>query len=165
MDGPTRNCCDCSRQNLQNYREVVLTRYIVIFTVANLILTIAIGVLAEVLKLNSGGGLAVTAALGASFLAAAAFAKDHARPPSNEEKRSFAWRALLSTWLVSLVLSAAVLAFLIPASDARVLLRTLLSGMGLVFMLGALVVISAIYYFAIRWAFGWYAKLATTRKA
>lgn len=142
-----------------------MNRYIVIFTVANLVLTLAIGVVTSIFNLKSGSGLAVGAAMAASFLAASAFAKDHARPPSREETKSFAWRALLSTWLVSLVLTAAVLVFLMPASETRGLLRGLSSGMVLVFVLGAFFFVSVIYYFGIRWAFGWYGKQATARKA
>jgi hypothetical protein len=137
-----------------------LNRCIVIFTVANFILTIAIAVVASILNLKSGSGMAVGAALGASILAASSFVKAHARAPTREETKDFAWRALLATWLVSLILTAIVVVVLLPASEARGLLRGLFSGMGLVILLGAFSVISAIYYFAIRWAFGWYGKQA-----
>lgn len=140
-----------------------MNRYIVIFTVANLILTVAIGVVTSILNLKSGSGLAVGAAMGASILAASAFVKAHARPPTREETKAFAWRALLSTWLVSLVLTAFVLVALMPGS-LRGLSRGLFSGMGLVFVLGAFLVISAIYYVGIRWSFGWYGKQAAARK-
>jgi hypothetical protein len=141
-----------------------LNRYIVIFTVTNLLLTLAIGVVAAIFKLNSGSGLAAGAAMCASIFAASAFVKAHARAPTREETKAFAWRALLSTWLVSLVLTALVLVFLMPGS-LRGLSRGLTSGMGLVFVLGAFFVISAIYYVGIRWSFGWYGKQAAARKA
>ncbi|MGC1174093.1 ABZJ_00895 family protein [Polaromonas sp.] len=142
-----------------------MKRYIIIFTVANLLMTLAIGVVASLLNLNSGSGMAVGAAMGASILAASAFVKAHARAPTREETKDFAWRALLATWLVSLVLMAIVVVVLLPASEARGLWRGLSSGMGLVFFLGAFVVISAIYYLGIRWSFGWYGKQAAVRKA
>lgn len=141
-----------------------MNRYIVIFTVANLILTIAIGVVTSILNLKSGSGLAVGAAMGASILAASSFVKAHARAPTREETKAFAWRALLSTWLVSLVLTALVLVFLMPGS-LRGLSRGLFSGMGLAFALGAFLIISAIYYLGIRWSFGWYGKQAAARRA
>lgn len=141
-----------------------MTRYIIIFTVANLILTVAIGVVTSILNLKSGSGLAVGAAMGASILAASSFVKAQARAPTREETKAFAWRALLSTWLVSLVLTAFVLVALMPGS-LRGLSRGLFSGMGLVFVLGAFLVISAIYYVGIRWSFGWYGKQAAARKA
>ena len=137
-----------------------MTRYIVIFTVTNFLMTIAIGVVASILNLKSGSGMAVGAALGASILAASSFVKAHARAPTREETKAFAWRALLSTWLVSLVLTAVVVLGFMPASEARGLLRGLFSGVGLVFLLGALFFISAIYYLGIRWSFGWYGKQA-----
>ena len=63
-----------------------MNRYVGIFIAANVILTLAIAGIAEVLNLKSGSGFAMTAALGASFLAAAAFAKDHARTPRVRRK-------------------------------------------------------------------------------
>jgi len=148
-----------------NHTGGLLKRYIIIFTVTNALLTLAIGVVASIFNLKSGSGLAVGAAMGASFLAAAAFVKAHARAPTREETKDFAWRALLATWLVSLVLTAIVVVVLMPAGEARAVLRGLSSGMGLVFFLGAFVVISAIYYLGIRWSFGWYGKQAAVRKA
>jgi hypothetical protein len=145
--------------------EVLLNRYIIIFAVTNLLMTIAIGVVSSLLNLNSGSGMAVGAAFGASVMAASAFVKAHARAPTREETKDFAWRALLATWLVSLALTAVVVLVLLPASEARSLLRGLSSGMGLVFFLGAFVVISAIYYVSIRWSFGWYGKKAAAHKA
>lgn len=142
-----------------------MNRYIIIFTVTNVVMTIAIGVVTSILNIKSGSGMAVGAAFGASVMAASAFVKAHARAPTLEETKDFAWRALLATWLVSLVLTAAVVLALMPASEARSLLRGLFSGMGLVILLGASLFISAIYYVSIRWAFGWYGKQAAARKA
>jgi hypothetical protein len=141
-----------------------MSRYIIIFTVTNLLMTIAIGVVTSIFDLKSGSGMAVGAAMGASILAAAAFVKAHARAPTREETKDFAWRALLATWLVSLVLTAIVVLVLLPAGEARSLFRGLSSGMGLVFVLGAFFFVSVIYYFGIRWAFGWYGKQAAARK-
>ena len=65
---------------------------------------------------------------------------------------------------MSLFLSIAVLAFMVPAGELRAILRSFRSGIVLAFALGALLVVSAIYYVAIRWAFGWYAKLAAVQR-
>ena len=142
-----------------------MNRYVALFTAANVVLTIAVAALAELLKLKSGSGLAVAAALGASFFAAAAFARDHSRPPTSEERGAFAWRALLSTWVVSLVLAAMLLAFLVEPAELRALYRTLMSATALTIAAGAMLFVSAIYYVAIRWSFGWYAKLAAGQRA
>jgi hypothetical protein len=138
-----------------------LKRYIIIFTISYVILLLLLGGLAEILKLSSGTAFAVAAVGGASFFAAAAFAKDHARPPTGEEKTSFAWRALLSVWVVSLLFSAVFIASQVPAGELRGLLRSFTSGSALALGAGFFLFASALHYFAIRWSFGWYAGRTT----
>lgn len=142
-----------------------LNRYVLIFTVANVFLTIAVAVLAEALKLKSGSSFGLVVALGSSVFAAWAFVRNHERPPTPEEKNSFAWRALVSTLLVSLILSALVLGFLVAPSELKNMVDTLKSGTVLAMVAGALIFISAIYYLAIRWSFGWYANLASKQRS
>jgi hypothetical protein len=93
--------------------------YVIRFTLANVILTVVLAIIAEMVKLKSGSGLAVAAAIASSFFAASAFAKDHSREPTSAEKGVFAWRALLATWLVSLGLAAIVLTIFSSAAEVR----------------------------------------------
>jgi len=141
-----------------------LRRYVIRFTVASVVLMLVLGIATELLKIKAAGGLTIAIALGASFFAAAAFAKDQSRAPTTEEKSTFAWWSLVSSWLTSLLLTVAVVATSFSASEIQGLKRALNSpailGLGLAF----LVVVSAVLYFAIRWAFGWYATLAVSRR-
>lgn len=66
--------------------------YVVRFALANIVLTIITGVAAVALELKSGMSLGIAVAVVSSIFAAEAFAKDHARAPSAEEKRIFACR-------------------------------------------------------------------------
>ena len=135
-----------------------MSRHIKIFTVSYLILILLLAGLAEILKIQSGTPFAVASVLGATLFASMAFAKDHARAPTNEEKSSFAWRALLCVWLISLLCAAVFIAVLVPASEVRSFLRTFTSGSALALAAGFFLFISAIHYVAIRWSFGWYAR-------
>ena len=137
--------------------------YVIRFTIANVALTVAFSILAAILKLKSGSGLAVGAALMSSMFAASAFVKDHSREPTAEEKGQFAWRALLATWLVSLVLAVIVVSAVSTAAEARAVLKFLLSGSALAIVGGTLLLVSAIYYVGIRWTFGWYARQVAAR--
>ena len=141
-----------------------MNRYVAIFTAVNAALTVTVAVLTEVLKVESGSGLAIVAVLAASIAAAAVFARDHARPPTSEESAAFAWRSLLTTWLVSLVLISVALTWLAAPEELQSMARMFRSGMVVAFAVGAVVVTSAIYYVAIRWSFAWYAKLAARRQ-
>ena len=137
-----------------------MNRYIKIFTFSYVVLVVLLAGLAEILKVKSGTPFAVASVLGATFFASAAFAKDHARAPTREEKAAFAWRALLSVWLLSLVFSVVFMAILVPASEVRSMLRMFTSGSTLVWIGGLFLFLSVIHYLAIRWSFGWYAKRA-----
>lgn len=132
--------------------------YVIRFAIVNAVLTVVLGVIAEIIKLKSGGGFAVACAIAASFFAASAFAKDHSREPTVEEKRTFAWRALVATWLISLVLTAIVLAIFSTAAEVGDVLRFLMKGSVFALVAGTLLLVSAIYYVGIRWSFGWYAR-------
>lgn len=136
-----------------------MNRYVGRFVIANFVLMVLVAVLAEVLKLNSGAGLAIGATMGSSFFAAAAFAKDHGRAPTKLEKGAFAWRALCATWLISLFLVAVIAAIFVPVAEIRELARSLASGAVIGIGIGVVLFVSAINYVGIRWSFGWFAKL------
>lgn len=140
-----------------------MNRYVAIFTAANVVLTLLLAGLVEILKLKSGTPFAVAAVFGSSCIAAAFFAKDHARAPTKEEKAAFAWRALACTWLVSLLMSVVVFVLLVPASDMGVFFRAVTSGSALGLGIAIFVFTSLIYYVAIRWSFGWYGNRAGVR--
>ena len=138
--------------------------YVIRFALANVVVTVLLAIMAEILKLKSASGLAVGAAIAASFFAASAFAKDHSREPTSEEKGVFALRALLATWLISFVLVGIALAIFSTAAEVQGMLRFLKSRSMLALVGGAVLFISAVYYVGIRWSFGWYARMAAARK-
>jgi hypothetical protein len=141
-----------------------LIRYIARFTISNLILTIGLAALAVILKIDYGSSLAIGATLVASMFAASGFSRDHARAPTDEERKSFAWRALLNAWAVSLLLTTAFLVLLGELGSALAILRTMKLSVVLIVGAGAIVFMSAIYYIAIRWSFGWYANLVASKQ-
>lgn len=141
-----------------------MNSYVARFAIANVVLIVIAGIVAELLNLKSVSGLGIGAAMASCIFAAAAFAKDHAREPTSEEKGIFAWRALLVSWLTSLILLVVTVAVFLSAGEIREILRSLRSGNVLAIGAGVLLLVSAIYYVSIRWAFGWYAKVAAKQR-
>lgn len=137
--------------------------YVLRFLIANVVLTVIFGVIAEMMKLKSASGLAVAATIGAGMYAASAFAKDHAREPSSAEVGGFAWRALLATWVVSLVLFVGFLMMFSSAAEVRALFGYSRVGLMSALLVGVVLFVSAVYYVGIRWSFKWYARLAVKR--
>jgi hypothetical protein len=140
-----------------------LKKYVFRFAAANVVLIFVVAIVAELLKLKSGTGLAVAATLGASIFAAHSFAKDHEREPTAEEKRTFAWWALCASWLVSLA-AVAVVAALTPSPGVLNVVRSL-NGAFFVIVCGMVFFVSALYYLSIRWSFAWFAKLTAGQRA
>jgi hypothetical protein len=124
--------------------------YVVRFTLANITLTVVLAIVAEMIKLKSGSGFAVAAAIASSYFAASAFAKDHSREPTPAEKGVFAWRSLLAMWLISLGIAAIFLAIFSSAAEVRGVISFLKSGSILAVVGGTLLFLSAIYYVVIR---------------
>lgn len=141
-----------------------LKPYVVRFAIAYVMVTILLAVGAAAMKLDTRASLAVVSALAATFFAAAAFANDHGRGPTSQERSSFAWWALVMTWVVSLVFTAVILAVLLSREDLRGLLAMMRDRQILAIVAGTLLFVSVIEYVAIRWAFGWYARSAAARR-
>jgi uncharacterized Tic20 family protein len=140
-----------------------MKKYVLVFSASYLALAVVLGVVAELLKFKASAGLGVVPILGASFIAAWIFSKDHAREPTPQEKKSFTWQALLSFWVVSLVMSLLLILFLSP-NERAALLGIAATKTFLLIFLGSAVFLSAIFFFAIRWSFAWYAKLALSNR-
>jgi hypothetical protein len=136
-----------------------LKKYAAIFTVAYLVLTIICALLASALKMKGGAGLNIAATLASGFIAAWAFNRENARLPTDEEKKSFAWQSVLGAMIISACLVVAFF-FSLPGAERRALLKPGIDPSLLMLGSVVLVIFSAIYYFAIRWSFSWYTKLA-----
>ncbi len=138
--------------------EINMKKYIIIYTVSNLLLTIIAIKLSSLLAIDTSTTLNAAVTIGASFVAARWFTNDHVRIPSQSEATSFARLALISSWLVSILLVYVVL-----SASALDMIKALASNLGLVLTLMISLIISLVYYFVIKWAFAWYAKQSIQR--
>lgn len=142
-----------------------MKKYTFVFSAAYLLLTLILAAIAELVEIKSGAsGLGIAAVFGASSIAAWSFHKDHARVPTLEEKKSYAWQALLSTWLVSLLLVVCAIALFFSPADTKAILGLMQTKLFLAIFAGGALFISLVNYVAIRWSFGWYANLACKAK-
>lgn len=137
-----------------------MKKYTLTFAVAYLVLALALVAIAELLKIKGGAGFGIAATFAASFLAAWKFTKDHDRQPTPEERKSYAWQALLSVWVISLLLVAVIFAAFLSPSETRAMFTFMATKTFLAIGSGAAVFVSLVYYVAIRWSFAWYAKIA-----
>jgi membrane protease YdiL (CAAX protease family) len=145
---------------------VPLNRYALIFIIANTLLTIALAALFATFDLGSGGSLTVALVIAPTFFASAAFVKDHKRPPTEDEKSSFAWRAIGAYVLTSVATAALLIGIELNPEERAALLTS--GGMSMIVWIISLVLIGiylTICYFGVRWLFGWYARIACKRRA
>ncbi|MDP3700314.1 MAG: ABZJ_00895 family protein [Hylemonella sp.] len=138
-----------------------MKKYTLVFSIAYLVFGLVFFAVAELLKINANASFSVATTLASSFLAAWKFAKDHGREPTIEEKKSYAWQALLSVWVISLILAIVMFAAFLSPSEAKGVLTVMGTWQTtyLVIGLGISVFVSLVYYVAIRWSFAWFAKL------
>ena len=136
-----------------------MKKYAAIFTIAYLVLTVICALLVSALRMKGGAGLNIAATLAAAFIAAWAFNRDNARLPTDDEKKSFAWLSVLGAMVISACLVVAFF-FSLPGSEQKSLLKPGIDPSLLMIGAVVLVIFSTIYYFAIRWSFSWYTKLA-----
>ena len=134
-----------------------MKKYVIAFTVVNLVLTVVLALLASALKMNGGTSLGAGAAVSSAFLAGWLFFRDYDRAPSGDEKTNFAWKSLATIWVLSLAVAAVVIPFFMSAKEFQSALSFIASWRYGGFFAGVILFVSSIYYFGIRWAFGWYA--------
>ncbi len=143
-----------------------MNRYALIFFIANILLTVAVAALSTTFDLGSGGSLTVALVIAPTFFASAAFVKDHKRPPTEDEKSSFAWRAIGAYVLTSVATAALLIGIELNPEERAALLTS--GGMSMIVWIISLVLIGiylTICYFGVRWLFGWYARIACERRA
>jgi hypothetical protein len=140
-----------------------MKKYTLIFCISFLVLTIVLAAVAGWLEIKAGAGFGVMAIFAASSLAAWKFTKDNNRPPTLEEKKIYAWQALLGAWIVTFLLVAVMFVSLSP-SDTKSLLDFMATKTFLFIATCVSVFTSLIYYLSIRWSFAWYAKMACKKQ-
>ncbi|OYY73217.1 MAG: hypothetical protein B7Y40_10405 [Gammaproteobacteria bacterium 28-57-27] len=135
-----------------------MKKYVVVFAVTYLLLTVALGTIAEMLKIGGGAGLNIAATIASSFVAAWRFTKEQGRLPTAEENSLYTRLALASVWLVSLLLVVAFFVFFMSPADVDAIKKILVTKIFIIAATVGFIVLSAIYYFVIKWSFSWYTK-------
>ena len=135
-----------------------MKKYVLIFTISYLLLTIALAIITSLLKVGGGTTLNIAVTIASSFIAAWQFTKEQERIPTTEENNSYARLALAGTWAVSLLLVIAFLALLVPPTELETFKKLISTKIFLIIFPIAFIVLSVIYYFVIKWSFSWYAK-------
>lgn len=135
-----------------------MRKYVFIFGVAYLVLTICLALLLTAMNVNSSFNIAI--AMSASFAAAARFKKDYGRVPTAEEKSTYAKGALLFSFVASLIMVSVVLVSIFSFREISSMVNLLLTPRYLAIALVATLIVGIIYYFIIKWSFSWFAKIA-----
>lgn len=135
-----------------------MKKYVFIFTIAYLLLTISLAIITSLLKVDGGTSLNIVVTIASSFIAAWQFTKEQKRIPTAEESNSYARLALAGTWMVSLLLVIAFLALFVPPNELEIFKKLINTKTFLTIVPIAFIVLSVIYYFIIEWSFSWYAK-------
>ena len=139
-----------------------MKKFSIVFTIAFLVLSFAVGSIAEALQIDAGVTMNLVVTVVASCLAASWFVKQHDRRPSSQELTAFALQSTLGAWIASAILTVIVYTFLASSADVVAMLRSFSIGMLIVVLLASAIVISLLYYVVIRWSFSWFAKLQRT---
>jgi len=92
--------------------------------------------------------------MGAAMAAAIKFIQEQKRPPTKSEKNTLTLLSLATSWLVSLLLAGA---FLIASTEETGILETMKS-INAAIIIGVIVVLSAIYMFALSLSYGYLAR-------
>lgn len=142
--------------------QLTMRKYVLVFSVSYFVWVVVLAVIAEQLKFKAFTGLGIPIFF-AICNAASIFSKDHARDSTFQEKKSFAWQAVLSFWVVSLAVSLLFIFFLphlgwaAPIIDLATNPISTFQG----FLLLAVAIFSStIFFFALPWIFAWCAKLS-----
>lgn len=117
--------------------------------------------------LDINGSFDLVAALAASFAAATSFVKDHQRQPELSERKAYALGALGISFLVSSILVLLAFLFIFSEKERQWLFNALfsLSPAWVICLAIVLLLMSGVYYLAIRWSFSWYSKLLIKQKS
>jgi hypothetical protein len=138
---------------------IYMKKYALIFTIAYLLITLMLVVIAGVFKVG-GASLNIAATVAASFIAAWRFTQEHSRLPTTEEATSYSLIALAGIWVVSLLLVIVYFVMVMSPEESKAIMKLMTSNVFIAISIGGAIVISAIYYFAIRWSFSWFSRMA-----
>lgn len=140
-----------------------MRRFVFLFLAGYFVSACLLLVVASLLSLKSAAILGIAPLLAGAFFSAHFFVKRNARLPSSAEATSFAWQSLVSVTVLSAAM-VAVSGDLNALSSLKSLGRLFQAGVLGAFLIMAIIVMIAISYFAVRWAFTWYTKQALADK-
>lgn len=130
----------------------LMKKYILIFTLVYLALSLIAGLAAMLFDFNNGIPMSILAVLIASYTAARMFVKDCRRLPTLNEKKSYAWQACLGSLLVSIFLT--MVSYALLDSDERQDIFELLGESDFViYAVMVMFVITLLQYSGLRWFF------------
>jgi hypothetical protein len=135
-----------------------MKKYVLIFAVSYLLLTVVLGIVTEMLEIDGVAGLNMAVTVASSFIAAWRFTQEQGRIPTVEENSSYTRLALASVWVTSLLLVISFFVFIMSPDEADAIMKILVTKIFIVVATVGFFVLSAIYYFLIKWSFSWYAK-------
>jgi len=135
-----------------------MKKYALLFALAYLAFTLILGFVTTFLKIDGGLSLNAAATLTANFVAAWKFAKDQKRTPTPEETGSYTWLALLSIWVVTLLLLVAAFVFYFSPEEINLLLTATSLKMFPFLVITGSIIVSIINYIVLRWTFSWFVK-------
>jgi hypothetical protein len=138
--------------------SIKLSRYIVRFTLAYLVVQVVAGVISAILAPESGATLAFAALIAAAYFSASKFVTDQKRMPISGERLRLVVYSMLSSLGVSTML---VLSLLVVIGQIGLVgqLPGIIANIGAGTVVGVLM-ISLLMYFMVLWfAYGGWAKL------
>lgn len=145
-----------------NEEKVNVMKYIGIFVIAHVVITLIIVVVAMFVNVGSSMGT-VLPAIGASYFVADRFVKDNLRAPQGVEKTQLIWLSFLMTWVLSIVYT--VIAYFVVDTQAK---RALSEGLGAigsfwVYALGLFLFVSLILLLMFTVNYGFFARKQAER--
>jgi len=133
-----------------------MKKYINLFALWYLIAVIALGIVSYLFNINSAS-TSIASIIAAGMAAGSSFAKDYNRPPTPEEKSSFAWGATFVIVAFTTIALALIYFFGLSDKEAASISNVLSSGLFLGMFGGLVIFILLVSFWAARWSFGWYA--------
>lgn len=134
-----------------------LNRYIIKFSIAYIIGLVALTVVFYFFEFSLNSGMSAAILLGAAMYAAGTFVEENKRVPTKIEKSKLVWLSLVISWTISITLS---MVFLLIMGGMEVLIELLYLGgeQNIVILIGALLFVSLLYFLALSWCYGGFAK-------
>ena len=134
-----------------------MKKFVLIFCASFFVITLAFAGIMIALDFTNGS-FSIATIIGASFFSAWCFYKEYARQATKHEAKTFALFSVMGIWIISFVIAIPFLAFMFPTNGLSQLLSVITSKFFIISLTVGGLILSLIYYLAIRWAFSWFTK-------